>query len=101
MTISTIGGFGNIFPPGQALDLPRYMFRDDRVAECVFDGPFVGQLRGAVLESVGPLRLMTVSNTGGWRNFATVNTLIKTPADVKGQKIRTCWGSPPTSRSRW
>ena len=64
MTISTIGGFGNIFPPGQALDLP-YMFRDDRVAECVFDGPFVGQLRGAVLESVGPLRLMTVSNTGG------------------------------------
>ena len=88
VTISTIGGFGNIFPPGQALDLP-YMFRDDRVAECVFDGPFVGQLRGAVLETVGPLRLMTVSNTGGWRNFATVNTQIRTPADVKGQKIRT------------
>ena len=88
VTISTIGGFGNIFPPGQALDLP-YMFRDDRVAECVFDGPFVGELRAAVLESVGPMRLMTVSNTGGWRNFATVNTQIRTPADVKGQKIRT------------
>ena len=88
VTISTIGGFGNIFPPGQALDLP-YMFRDDRVAECVFDGPFVGELRAAVLESVGPLRLMTVSNTGGWRNFATVNKQIRTPADVEGQKIRT------------
>jgi len=88
VTISTIGGFGNIFPPGQVLDLP-YMFRDDRVAECVFDGPFVGQLRDVVLKDVGPMRLMTVSNTGGWRNFATVNKLIKTPDDVKGQKIRT------------
>ena len=88
VTISTIGGFGNIFPPGQVLDLP-YMFRDDRVAECVFDGPFVGELRGAVLDQVGPLRLMTVSNTGGWRNFATVNKQIKVPADVEGQKIRT------------
>ena len=88
VTISTIGGFGNIFPPGQVLDLP-YMFRDDRVAECVFDGPFVGELRAAVLDQVGPLRLMTVSNTGGWRNFATVNKQIRTPADVEGQKIRT------------
>lgn len=88
VTISTIGGFGNIFPPGQVLDLP-YMFRDDRVAECVFDGPFTGQLRDKVLADVGPMRLMMVSNTGGWRNFATVNTLIKEPGDVKGQKIRT------------
>jgi TRAP-type C4-dicarboxylate transport system substrate-binding protein len=32
---------------------------------------------------------MAVSNTGGWRNFATVNKQIKTPEDVKGQKIRT------------
>ena len=88
VTISTIGGFGNIFPPGQVLDLP-YMFRDDRVAECVFDGPFVGELRAAVLDQVGPLRLMTVSNTGGWRNFATVNKQIRVPADIEGQKIRT------------
>ncbi len=88
VTISTIGGFGNIFPAGQVMDLP-YMFRDDRVAECVFDGPFVGQLRDAVLEEIGPMRLMTVSNTGGWRNFATVGKQIKTPSDVEGMKIRT------------
>jgi tripartite ATP-independent transporter DctP family solute receptor len=88
VTISTIGGFGNIFPAGQVLDLP-YMFRDDRVAECVFDGPFTGELRQAVLDEIGPMRLMTVSNTGGWRNFATVGKQIKSPADVQGMKIRT------------
>ena len=88
VTISTIGGFGNIFPAGQVLDVP-YMFRDDRVAECVFDGPFTTQLREAVLADIPSLRLMAIGNTGGWRNFATVNKQIKTPADVQGQKIRT------------
>ncbi len=86
--ITTIGGFGNVFGPGQVLDLP-YMFSSDRVAECVFDGEFTNQLRAGVLKEGIPMRLMVISNTGGWRNFATVNKQIKTPADVKGQKIRT------------
>jgi len=87
VTISTIGGFGNLWEPGQVLDLP-YLLRDDRVAECVFDGPFTGQLRDKVLEEIPGMRLMVVGNTGGWRNFATVNKQIKTPADVEGQKTR-------------
>ena len=86
--ITTIGGFGNVFGPGQVLDLP-YMFKDDRTAECVFDGPFVDALRTGVLAEGIPMRLMVISNTGGWRNFATTTKLIKTPEDVKGQKIRT------------
>jgi len=86
--ITTIGGFGNVFGPGQVLDLP-YMFSNDRVAECVFDGSFVNELRSGVLAEGIPMRLMVVSNTGGWRNFSTVNKQIKTPADVEGQKIRT------------
>jgi TRAP-type C4-dicarboxylate transport system substrate-binding protein len=86
--ITTIGGFGNVFGPGQVLDLP-YMFPSDRVAECVFDGPFVDELRKGVLAEGIPMRLMVISNTGGWRNFATTTKQIKTPADVKGQKIRT------------
>ncbi|MGF1474957.1 MAG: TRAP transporter substrate-binding protein DctP [Geminicoccaceae bacterium] len=88
VTISTIGGFGNLFPAGQVLDLP-YMLRDARVAECVFDGPFVTELRDAVLEDGLQMRLMAIGNTGGWRNFATVNKQITTPEDVAGQKIRT------------
>ncbi|MEM7406528.1 MAG: TRAP transporter substrate-binding protein DctP [Pseudomonadota bacterium] len=88
VTISTIGGFGNLWGPGQVLDLP-YLFRDDRVAECVFDSSFTTELRDEVLKSIPGMRLMVVSNTGGWRNFATVNKQVKTPADVQGQKIRT------------
>ncbi len=86
--ITTIGGFGNVFGPGQVLDLP-YMFPSDRVAECVFDGSFTDELRSGVLEAGIPMRLMVISNTGGWRNFGTSSTLIKTPEDVKGLKIRT------------
>lgn len=86
--ITTIGGFGNVFGPGQVLDLP-YMFKDDRTAECVFDGPFTSELRAGVLEADIPMRLMVISNTGGWRNFATTNKQIKTPADLEGVKVRT------------
>ncbi len=88
VTITTIGGFGNVFGPGQVLDLP-YMFPDDRTAECVFDGPFVNDLRTAVLERDIGMRLMVISNTGGWRNFATTTRLIQSPEDIEGMKIRT------------
>ena len=32
---------------------------------------------------------MVVSNTGGWRNFATTDRQIRTPADIGGRKFRT------------
>lgn len=86
--ITTIGGFGNLFQPGQVLDLP-YLFASDRIAECVFDGPFVDQLRKGVLAADIPMRLMVISNTGGWRNIATTTSVVKTPEDVKGLKLRT------------
>ena len=86
--ITTIGGFGNVFGPGQVLDLP-YMFASDRVAECVFDGPFVDQLRQGVLAQNIPMRLMVISNTGGWRNFANTSKVIRTPGDIGGMKFRT------------
>ncbi|MCI5046119.1 MAG: TRAP transporter substrate-binding protein DctP [Aquisalinus sp.] len=86
--MTTIGGMGNIYGPGQVFDLP-YVFRDDRVAECVFDGPITDDLRQAVLTEQLGLRLMAVSNTGGWRNFATTGKQIRKPEDLKGLKIRT------------
>ena len=84
----TTGSLASIFGPGQVLDLP-YTFRDDAVAECVLDGPMLGELRSAILDSNMPIRLMTVSNTGGWRNFASTDAQIRTPADIKGRKFRT------------
>jgi len=84
----TTGSLGSIFGPGQVLDLP-YTFRDDAVAECVLDGPMIAELRSAILDTDVSIRLMTVSNTGGWRNFASTDGQIRTPADIKGRKFRT------------
>jgi len=86
--MTTFGGFGNFFPEGQAFELP-YVFDGDPTVECVFDGPIAEELRAEVLRRGLGLRLMTIGNTGGWRDFATVARPIRTPADLKGLKIRT------------
>ena len=86
---TTIPELANYWEPVGAFDLP-YMLRDDRVAECVYDNQdFLADVRKNVLAETGNLRLMMVSNSGGWRNFATTKKQIKSPADIKGLKIRT------------
>lgn len=87
--ISTSGGAAGAFPYVQVLDLP-YLLRDDRVAEKVLTGDFTRTIRNLALEDSGDkIRLMTIGNTGGWRNFANTKRTIKTPADMEGLKIRT------------
>lgn len=87
--ISTSGGAAGIFPYVQVLDLP-YLMSSDRVAEAVLSGDFVRIMRDKALEdSDGTLRLMTVGNTGGWRNFANTERRVQTPADMAGLKLRT------------
>lgn len=85
---STAGGTGNFFAPAQVLDLP-YLFTSDKQAICVLDGPILDKIRQEVLGRNLNIRLIGVANTGGWRNFATTNKAIRTPEDLKGQKIRT------------
>ncbi|WP_420859856.1 TRAP transporter substrate-binding protein DctP [Marivivens marinus] len=87
--ISTSGGAAGIFPYVQVLDLP-YLMADDRVAEHVLQGDFVRTMRDMALADSGDtIRLMTIGNTGGWRNFANTQRRIQTPADMEGLKIRT------------
>ncbi len=87
--ISTSGGAAGLFPYVQVLDLP-YLMADDRVAEAVLQGDFTRKMREMALEtSDGAIRLMTIGNTGGWRNFANTVRTIQTPADMEGLKIRT------------
>jgi TRAP-type C4-dicarboxylate transport system substrate-binding protein len=88
--ISTSGGAAGAFPYVQVLDLP-YLMRDDRVAEEVLtDSDFVPLLRKKILDDSGDtIRLMTIGNTGGWRNFANTKREIKRPGDMAGLKIRT------------
>ncbi|HEY8594873.1 MAG TPA: TRAP transporter substrate-binding protein DctP [Devosiaceae bacterium] len=86
---SNFGEPGNLWASFAGLDLP-YMLRDDEVAECVFDDlDFMSYLRKGMLDNTGNVRLMVISNSGGWRNFATTKKPILTPEDVKGMKIRT------------
>jgi TRAP-type C4-dicarboxylate transport system substrate-binding protein len=88
--ISTSGGASGIFPYVQVLDLP-YLLRDDRIAEEVLsDGAFTRTIRNLALADSGDkIRLMTIGNTGGWRNFANTKHRVQTPADMDGLKIRT------------
>ena len=87
--ISTSGGAAGLFPYVQVLDLP-YLMADDRVAEAVLQGDFTRTMRAMALESSGDkIRLMTVGNTGGWRNFANTKRRVASPSDMEGLKIRT------------
>ncbi|MEM6823971.1 MAG: TRAP transporter substrate-binding protein DctP [Pseudomonadota bacterium] len=89
--VSTSGGAANIFPFVQVLDLP-YLMADDRVAEKVMDNgsEFMQLMKSKVLDtSGGAIRLMTVGNTGGWRNFANTQRRVQMPSDMEGLKIRT------------
>jgi TRAP-type C4-dicarboxylate transport system substrate-binding protein len=87
--ISTSGGAAGIFPYVQVLDLP-YLMADDRVAEHVLAGDFTRKVRDMALEDSGnAIRLMTIGNTGGWRNFANTERRVQQPKDLSGLKIRT------------
>ncbi len=87
--ISTSGGAAGIFPYVQVLDLP-YLMASDRVAEAVLSGDFVRTLRAKALADSGDtIRLMTVGNTGGWRNFANTERRVQGPDDMAGLKLRT------------
>ena len=87
--ISTSGGAAGIFPYVQVLDLP-YLMSGDRVAEAVLAGDFTRKMRDmALADSDGAIRLMTIGNTGGWRNFANTKRVVQSPSDLAGLKIRT------------
>jgi len=89
--ISTSGGTAGIFPFIQVLDLP-YLMADDRVAEGALSNgsTFIKTMQEMVLEaSDGAVRLMTIGNTGGWRNFANTKRRVAQPSDMEGLKIRT------------
>ncbi|HBZ91717.1 MAG TPA: C4-dicarboxylate ABC transporter substrate-binding protein [Gammaproteobacteria bacterium] len=93
--ISTSGGAAGIFPYVQVLDLP-YLMADDRVAEHVLAGDFTRTVRKMALEDSGnAIRLMTIGNTGGWRNFANTKRRVQQPKDLAGLKIRTVVADSP------
>ncbi|CAD5262513.1 MULTISPECIES: TRAP transporter substrate-binding protein [Halomonadaceae] len=87
---ATAGGVAGIYPPIQGMDIP-YIFPDDRTAMGMLSDPELTDfLRGEILESTsGGIRLMTMTQTGGWRNFANSEHQIKSPEDIEGLRFRT------------
>ena len=88
--VTTSGGAAGIFPYVQIFDLP-YLMADDRIAEEVLTNTdLVAQMRTKALEDSGDaIRIMTIGNTGGWRNFANTQRRIEQPSDMEGLTIRT------------
>jgi TRAP-type transport system periplasmic protein len=89
MAVSGSGNFTGLVPLIGILDLP-YLFAGTDHAYKVLDGP-VGQELLAKLEPLGMKGLAFWDN--GWRQMTNSKHPIKTPADVKGLKMRTT-GSP-------
>lgn len=86
---TTVPELANYWKPMESFDLP-YLLPNDRVAECVYDNPdFMADIRTHLLDKTKNLRLMMISNSGGWRNFATTKKQIRVPNDIKGLKLRT------------
>jgi len=81
VSTGVLGGFvGEI----TVLDLP-FLFKDSAHAYRVFDGP-IGQKLLAKFDKIGIKGLAIWEN--GWRHLTTKNP-VKTPADLKGLKLRT------------
>jgi tripartite ATP-independent transporter DctP family solute receptor len=80
------GWIANHFPEIQLLSIP-YVFKDRDVAWKVLDGPFGKELLEAYTKKTG-LRLLHLTENGGFRCFSNNVRTIKTPADMKGMKIR-------------
>jgi tripartite ATP-independent transporter DctP family solute receptor len=82
MVSAAIAGY---YKEAQVLDIP-FLFSSAPVAWKVMDGPFGKEMAEDCLKKTG-MRVLAYGETG-FRNFTTSNRMIKSPADMKGLKIR-------------
>ena len=86
LQIVTVSGvMASYYKPAMVTDLP-YLFSSPNVAWKVFDGEFGDELSAAILKNTG-LRNLGFGEIG-FRNFTNSVRPIKSPADMKGLKIR-------------
>jgi tripartite ATP-independent transporter DctP family solute receptor len=79
------GVISNFFPSAMVTDIP-FLFPSADVAWKVLDGPFGAKLSKMFLEQTG-MRNLAFAEVG-FRNFTNNIRPIRTPADMKGLKIR-------------
>ncbi|MDA9556574.1 TRAP transporter substrate-binding protein DctP [Vibrio sp.] len=86
---TTVSEVANYWKGAESFDFP-YMLPNDRVAECVYENKtFINDVNKEFTKAAPNVRLMMVANSGGWRNFATAEKQVKSPADLKDLKMRT------------
>src|SRR5512139_801623 len=79
------GAIAGFYKPAQVLDIP-YLFSSGPVAWKVMDGWFGKEMAADILKQTG-MRVLAYGETG-FRNFTNSKGPIKSPADMKGLKIR-------------
>ena len=79
------GVIANFFPSAMVTDIP-FLFPSAQVAWAVMDGPFGQKLSAQFLKETG-MRNLAFAEVG-FRNFTNNVRPIKSPADMKGLKIR-------------
>jgi tripartite ATP-independent transporter DctP family solute receptor len=79
------GAISGFYKEAMVLDIP-YLFANGPVAWTVMDGPFGDAMAKDVLQKTG-MRVLAYGETG-FRNFTNSKLPIKSPADMKGLKIR-------------
>ena len=85
--LTSDGAISIIYPNIQVVSLP-YLFRDEDHALYVFDGPLGQALFEDMRQKTG-LRTIAWFDNGGFRSFTNNVREIRTPADMRGLKIRT------------
>ncbi|HXZ43555.1 MAG TPA: TRAP transporter substrate-binding protein DctP, partial [archaeon] len=79
------GPFSGFCKEAQVFDIP-YLFPSLLVAYRTLEGPFGKELAEECLKKTG-MRILTYAQVG-FRNFTNSARVIKTPADLKGLKLR-------------
>ena len=85
--IHSVGGFASVYPMMGVIDIP-FAFPNISTTYAVFDGPF-GKKFAADIEKKTGLKVLGFGDSGGFFQFTNSKRPIRTPADMKGLKIRT------------
>ncbi len=80
------GPLAQVFKPVQIFSIP-YLFESEYQAWKVYDGPFVRQLTQELLKKTG-LRVLHWWESGGFKQWTNSKRQVRTPADMKGLKLR-------------
>jgi TRAP-type C4-dicarboxylate transport system substrate-binding protein len=82
------GAFSSFFPKYQLMTTP-FLFSDYRTAWAFYESDYFAELMEECRKDTGLRYLGTFDDGGGFVAFTNNKRLIKTPADMKGLRIRT------------